>query len=246
MIRRLKALELTLGVVFAMGALGASGAGGTVDHFTTTTGGPALLTGASHDHVFRITNGAKTIAEFNCTTSRFGGTAVSGGTNLTVDASYTGKVNETPHGTPCSSSLGDVTVEMNGCDYDISGETTGEDPIGSFDATVWITCPGANKIQVTYAPLGVTLSIPAQTPTSGGVTYKNLVNHAGASAIEARMTATGFEYSCAPATICMLAGIPANGKTVDYTGTLVATCYEDLEGLPTPITEGKQVGCSVS
>jgi hypothetical protein len=245
MIRNLKALGLALVAVFAMSALSASSAS-AVDHFTNTLGAgkPALLTGTSHGHEFKIT---PNIASFGCTTSKFTGTAFDGSAEVTVDPEYTGTFNQTPHETHCNSSLGKITVDMNGCHYVLTGNTTGEDPpVVGKDATVWITCPGTNKISMTNTGTGVTITIPPQTPTKGGVVYTNLPNHAGGAAIEVHATITGITFECHPTFLCTLGGISHHSNDADYTGTLIATCYEDIDGLPTPVTEGKQIGCSVS
>ncbi len=235
MIQNLKALGLALVVVFAIGAITASAASAVEDHFTTSQSS-ALLTGTSLDNRFEITGGPA----FECTTSKFTATGVNNSTEVTVDPSYTGRLSLTPHGTPCTSPLGSVTIDMNSCDYDLTGKTTGSDG-GLTDATISVTCTTTGDHIVITGPLGCKIKFPAQTPTSGGVTYTNKANHSGGSAIEVKATATGITYTSES---CI--GVASEGNDSDYTGTVVVTGYEDLDGLPTPITEGAQIGVSMS
>jgi hypothetical protein len=105
---------------------------------------------------------------------------------------------------------------MNECDYVLTGETTGEDE--GTDATVWIECANeGEQIEIDVTGL-LTLGVPPQTPTSGGVTYTN--NAGGTVTINA--TATGITYNCEPHFICTLGGIATEGNDADYTGAVVA------------------------
>jgi hypothetical protein len=247
MTRNLKALGLALAAVFAMSAVAASTASAVAsDHFTTTKPS-ALLTGVSHDNEFKITGGPG----FACTTSKFTGTVLNNATEATIDPEYTGKFSHTPHNTAgvdfreCNGTGGDVTLDMNGCHYDLTGSTTGLDQ-GLVDATVWITCPAGQAIKITQLSTGMTLSIPAQTPTAGDVTYTNLPNHSGGKAVTVKATATGLTYHCTPAFVCLISGAGSHGNDSDYTGTVTVTGYEDVDGLPTPLTEGAQIPIEVS
>jgi len=238
MIRNLKILGLALVAVLAMGAMSASAASAT-DFFTTSNKNPALLTGTSHDHKFSI--GA---TSFQCTTSVFTGTAVHGASEATVLPKYTGVLSATPHETPCTSSLGTVTVHVNDCHYRLTGNTTGSD-VGT-DATVWIQCPVGKVIQITGA-FGCTISVPSQTPTSGGVIYTNATNHTGGAAVTVKATATGITFTTTGP--CGLVGLPAHGNNAIYTGTLTATGWEDKNLNTADLTnveEGARVPVSVS
>jgi hypothetical protein len=238
MFRHLKALGKTLVAVFAISAMTATAASAT--DFLTTTKPTALMTGIGTEHIFQIGN-----TSFACTTAKFSATGTNNGSEVTVDPTYTGKTNETPHSaTKCSASVGEVTdVQENGCHYKLTGNTAGSD--NGTDATVWIECPGGTEIQI-LSSLGVSIGIPQQTSTSGGVTYKNLANHSGGSAIEITATLTGITFTCAPAFSCGLAGIATEGNTLSYKGSVIVTGYEDVDGLPTPITEGVQIPISMS
>jgi hypothetical protein len=46
---------------------------------------------------------------------------------VTIDPEYTGTINKTPHGTSCNATGGEVTIDMNGCHYVVTSDTTGED-----------------------------------------------------------------------------------------------------------------------
>ncbi len=242
MIRNLKAMGLALVAVFAISALTASAALAATDVFTTADTNPVLLTGVGHDHVF-TTGGTK----FECTTSKFAGTAQNKATTATVDPEYSGKIGQTPHNNDgsvaaeCNSSIGTVTVHMNGCHYTLTGNTTGSD--SGTDATVWIACPEKEEIKITSST-GAVIAIPSQTPTTGGVTYTNVGNHPGGESMAVKATVTGITYTCSPAFTCGLAGLPTEGNNANYTGNVTVTGYFDKKALPTPVEEGARVGVS--
>jgi hypothetical protein len=238
MTRNLKALGLALVAVFAVSAMTASAASAT-DLFTVGNGKSALMTGISHTSEFKITpNGPS----FNCTTARYAATAVHKASEATVDTLYEGKVNATPHNAECSASVGSITaVDMNGCDYDLTGNTNAEDPpVVGKDATIHVTCPVGKVIQITSS-LGAVISIPAQTPTLlGGVHYTNLPNHTGGPSVTVKATVTGITFTCAPAFACGLGGIPTHGNNSDYTDDAIVTGYEDLNSAGSPITPANE------
>jgi hypothetical protein len=241
MIRNLKATGLALAAVFAMSAMSASTASAT-DFFTNTLGAGknALLTGTSMDHIIHIPSAG----EFKCTKTTFVGTALHGSAELAVDPTYTGQINQTPHNEKheCTGPTGPATFDVNECEYILTGNTAGKD-LEKMDALLWIVCPAGKAIQMT-GQLGCTVSIPTQTPTIGGVTYANSPLHIGGAAIKVTITATGITFTATPG--CSSIGIPTHGNNATYNGTVTLTGYEDKNGLPTPIEEGKQIGVSFS
>jgi hypothetical protein len=251
MIRKLKALSLVLGVVFAMGAMMASTASAT-DVFTNSKGsGTDLLTGVSSDGVLSLGS-----VKFECKTARFAATATHSDTSVTGDAEYVGTPKVVNH-TATEHCLGNasdkIVVDMNECDYDAAGGTTQKDKADSSggtipDAAVWITCPTGKEIKITDTTLGVTVKIHEQTPTEGGGTFTNLPTHSGGEAIEVTATVTGTTYTCEPAFTCGLAGISTEGDNSTFTGHAKVTCYEDknAKGVITPASEGPQTGCKMS
>jgi hypothetical protein len=236
MSRNLKALGLALVAVFALSALAASSAS-AIDKFTT--GSTAVVTGTSHDNVFRTTS---PVFEATCTTSSFSGTVGFGATEITIDATYTGTINQTSgtheHCT-ATTPASKTTVSMEGCDYDLTGSTTGSDG-GKTDATVWVTCPAGKEIKMTTNS-GCNFKVPGQTSTSGGVTY---VNEPGGK-VKAVMTSTGVTYTTEGA-LCALAGFPSEGNNADYIGTVVLSGFQDNGGNTEPFTEGNAVVIEVS
>jgi hypothetical protein len=220
MTRNLKALGLALCAMLALGATAASSAS-AVDTFTSTTNPETITGSAPHSpagsiNKFFITNASGgTIAAVECTTSKFHGNVSNGSKEGTFTAEYTGTLGVSPHTTHCASSLGALTVTMNGCAFVLTGNTTGSD--SGTDATVWVECTTPNEITMHIPSVGVTLEIPWQTPTSGGVTY---TNEAGKVVIHS--TVTGITYTCTPAFLCGLGGLPSEGNNADYTGTVVA------------------------
>jgi hypothetical protein len=223
MIRNLKALGLALVAVCALGALAASSASAVTD-VVTTSAGNTWVTGTSHDNVFNIPGKM----EVKCTTSKYFATVNNGNTHVTVGATYSGIINETPHTNPDCTVSGVINttalITMNGCDYEMTGTTTGADA-GKTDATLSVLCPAGKKIEI-KTTAGCTLSLPAQTPTVGGVAYTNKVPAAGKVTVD--ITATGITYSTNFA--CQLAGISAEANDATFTGTVVTEGFVDTSG----------------
>lgn len=236
--RKLKVLCLSLAVIFAIGAMAASPAG-AIDELVMEGATSAWLKGTSHNNVFKITGSE---VEVKCTTSQFTGTIGVFGTEATVLPAYSGKINETPHSSPdCSTNFGtDAIVDVNDCHYVVTGETEKFDP--GADAEVWIQCPVGQVIEITTT-LGCIIRVPTQTPTIGGVIYKNLPDHPGGKAIEVVATVTGIQFTSNNTFICQLVGIPAAGDKGDYTGSVVITGFKDLgtssTGTEDPLTTPK-------
>jgi hypothetical protein len=244
MIRNLKVLGLVLGAVFAFSAAAASTAS-AVDTLTTAGQQNAIITATSHDHKFEITS---TKTQVKCTTSVFSATAKNGASTITVEPTYFGTEKTTPaHAAneDCNASAPAswAIVDMNGCDYELTGHTTGKG-VGT-DATVWVKCPVGKEITIT-TNVGCTIHIHEQTPTEGGVTYINETDAGGKKVVKIKVTATGITYS-APAFACALGGIPSESNNSDYTGTAIAACFEDLKGTNhLTFVEGKQIDCEMS
>lgn len=211
MIRNLKALGLVLATVFVTSAVAAQAAFG-VDTFTASSSsvGVTGTGGGSGNGKFKITsNEGGEIASFHCQTNTFTGTMVNGSSLLQVTPLYKGKESE-PGSEECDASLGSTKIHMNGCTYVLAGNTTGND--GGTDATFWINCPGTNQMEFT-APLGCKIKIPAQTPTSGGVTYAN--EPGSPNDFKVKATITGITFT-SMGNGCRFLGIPASANTADY------------------------------
>ncbi len=248
MIRNLKALGIALSAVFALSAVVASSAS-ALDLLTTSVE-PAVVTGLATDSVFSFTKvDGGTIFSTKCATTKYAGTVeTKASKSVTLFATAFGTKAE-PNNPSCESSLGSIIVEMNGCGYDLTGETTGEDKkVAGKDATLSLKCPVGKAIQVT-APAGCTFSIPSQTSTEGGVVYTN-----GEEEVEGKkvkdltidVTATGMTYTTTAG--CQLAGLPKAGDNTDFTATVTATCWND-EGKGTnsdEFKEGKACNLEVS
>ena len=103
---------------------------------------------------------------------------------------------------------------------------------------------GTGALEITFTS-GSTcvIKFPTQTPTTGGVHYKN--NKLGTTtewAVEAFFTVEGIKFTSNNAGACMLVGIPKEG-TASYTGEFIIRGFEDLEKTETGVyKEGKQTG----
>jgi hypothetical protein len=234
MIRNLKALSLALVAVAALSALAASSAS-AADKFTTTKES-AIVTGVSHDNVFKVTNPDVRV---ECTTSKFIGTLKNNAEEATVFATYNGTKNVVPHTTHCNTSIGTTgTVDMNECDYVLTGATTQKDA-GLTDAVIHVVCPAGGEIVITTSLCSIT--IPGQTPTEGGVTYKN---EAGGK-VKVTATATGITYTT-QGPFCGLGGLPAEANNADYNGTVVVSGFEDKGLVKDVPTEGAAIPIETS
>jgi hypothetical protein len=223
MIRNLKALGLALVAVLALGATMASSASAT--DFTTVDGAAttATLTGTSTNNVLKVTTpGTRNeVGKFECTTSSFTATAEENSSTITATPTYTGRIGVTPHGETCSSSFGVVTVDMNGCDYVLSGETANEHG-GSTFAEVWLECEPGKEIDITGA---CRFKIPAQTPTEGGVLYTNQED-GDFWDILVDVEMTGITATPVHSFACTIAHA-THGWVGDYTGTVTMKGYKD-------------------
>lgn len=216
MIRNLKALGLALVAVFAFSAMAAASASAT-DAFTVEGGGSATVTGVGTNNVFFITQAeTKHGVEVSCAKAHFESTLASGATHTTVKALYTGTTAE-PTSAHCGAGalLGKAEVKMNGCDYELTGTTTGSDVhTTGADATISVLCAKAGE-HIEIITSSCTIKVPAQTPTEGGVTY---TNEAGGK-VTIHATVTGITYTSTGG-LCSLGGISSEGNNSDYTGTV--------------------------
>lgn len=173
----------------------------------------------------------------DCGTLSLAGTFKSGAKEVTVTPTYTGA-----KGTPGECDLNDIPfpLDMNGCSYDLTGETTQEDG-GKADAIARITCPKGAEITTT-GPLGCAIKIPPQTPTSGGVTY---TNEPGGK-VGVTETLTGLTFTTTSG--CAIWGFPSEADTLDFIGSFVLEGFEDLGGPfnGDEFKEGAGVGIEVS
>jgi hypothetical protein len=165
-----------------------------------------------------------------------------------VLAKYDGEINKVPHTTDCTSSLGAAIVRVNDCHYVLTGNTDKEHPkaSGKFDAKVWIVCPPNKEIEITDTASDCLVKVPTQTPTEGGVIYKNEVV-GGKKVVKVEVTVTGVTYTTS--FVCQVGGLTAEDNNADYTGTVVVSGFEDKNKTTTDLTEvneGAQIEIEVS
>jgi hypothetical protein len=175
-----------------------------------------------------------------CTTSAFASTTtLNGAKQVTVNATYTGKLNATPHGVPCQTNLGtDSTINMNGCAYLLTGLTDAKhNGVNNTHAQVHIVCPAGAHIKVTTGGV-CDLLIPTQTPTEGGIKFTNQAGPPKDVLLD--ITVTGITYTSTGG-FCGFFGVSAEGNNATYTGTVTVKGFKDTNGL-----EGTQIGLEQS
>lgn len=161
MSRNLKTLGIALVAALALSGVAASSAF-AVFPFTA----PEAATDMTGEQVVKNVLAAGGF-ETSCTTAKFSATqGVTSSSDLTVTPTYS----------TCETLGLETHVKMNGCTYTFTtpttklanGEYQGEPP--------HIVCPGTSVIELTVTSGGTsvcTVTIAAQTPTSGTVKYKN-------------------------------------------------------------------------
>jgi hypothetical protein len=225
MTRNLMALGISLVAMLALSSAVAATAS-ALDLFTVPKSATKLeVTGGPHKLRFTGTS-----VESECSHVKIQATAFASVDSQIVTESikYTGKTGagETENPKCESKGLGDVTFDSNGCGYVLTGETNGKDK-ETTDATAWIQCPPGAQFTITTA-IGCTIHVHEQTPTEGGVTYTNGIDPGGRKDITVTATLTGLTYSTS-GFACSLAGLPAEGNTLDTNATYTIKAPEGIE-----------------
>ena len=177
---KLKALSLALVAACAMSAIVASSASASGEKFTSDRTHTILSASAITNQVFTTTAGT-----IECTAMSVDEATMATG----VESAITAK----PTYSGCIGISVPVTfrVTPTSCDY----RFTSEIPAGREHAEVHIECTTAgDEIDWEAKFLGVFLpciTVPAQTPTGGGVTYAN----SGTDHIKVKATVTGIKYT---------------------------------------------------
>lgn len=130
-----------------------------------------------------------------------------------------------------------ATTDDEDCHYLISATTGGE----PGHANVSLTCD-SGSMRITSPEIGMTIDIPNQE-FPNAVRFANVEQTSGHGAIQVAATAEmGTQFTCAPAFICALLGIPTEGTAGSYFTSMVLTGYE-AEGEPDPTgpEHGEQV-----
>jgi hypothetical protein len=234
---KIKALGLTLAAVFAISAVAAQAAS-AVTHTFTSDQENVVLTGAQEEgkanELILATSG-----EFvKCNEANYHGTATLPATTVTVHPIY----NE------CFSGLapnpGEVVVDTEGCNYDLTGETVEDPKTGKFHAPVHVECETGKEIHVTVEG-ACTLNIPKQTPTTGGVTYETTVNPITEKKdVTVQATASGIHYN-AEGPLCFLIAEEGTGTDGNFTSSITVEGFEDLGPGHTPTEHGGPVDFTV-
>jgi hypothetical protein len=229
MTRKFKALGLALIAVFAMSAVAASGAQAeNIQHTflsdSTTQNGSGQtttnLTGfrdEGSEHIFTIDEGSVSTV---CSEIVFEGPEV---------GSELDEVTVTPAYDSCTTSLGAANVTENHCAYVFDSDTTThETPSGlKEDAPVDIECSGGSVLEIEVPSVGVKVSVGPQTGLHG-VSYKEDEDpETEKDAVTVEATVEGIAWTCTPAFLCGLGGIPSSGTDGTYEGDTIVTGFED-------------------
>jgi len=189
--RKLKALALALFAAFALSAMTASSASASGETFHSD--GDHTILDVTQDG----TEGSSTGQQiFETTAGKLSCTGVEA--SITLTATTTGEITAVPTYTKCNKIEGGAEgltthVKMTSCDYLFTAEST------PTHAQVHIQCstPG-DHIHVNATFLGseiLCMTIPPQTPTSGGVVYHNLGEPPATRTITIEVTVEGIEYT---------------------------------------------------
>jgi hypothetical protein len=137
-----------------------------------------------------------------------------------------------------------ATVDTNGCDLLLTGETDAEE-----HGKAHLICNAGKAIEITIPSISCTLKIHEQTPTEGGVKYNNIAGNP--SDVEAIVTVKGITYERVGNGVLCAAGAPSEGNDADLTGKATVKSFEDkgctgnLTEETFSCTEGAQVSASV-
>jgi hypothetical protein len=220
MTRNLKVLGPVLFAILVLNAMVASVASGT-DLFTSETK-TTVVTGSSTTPIeFSI---PKTNTKIKCWTTTLSGTlSESAASELTLHPTHSGTEKE-PTSKSCELAPGiPIEFKMHGCDYKFPGATLAEEE-EKHAAMLHIECPVGEEIEV-LLPLGCTLRIPAQTPTAGGMTYKNKTS-SEKGVVFVELKATGVTYT-STGTACLGLGMTSEGDSLMISGSWTLSGYKD-------------------
>jgi hypothetical protein len=167
---KMKALGLGLLAALAVGGTSVVSApadtGGVFHSDSNWTHIAGSQEGALHENVLSSGLGNITCGTANYTANVGGLTA----TEITVQPTYA-NCKTTEDGYP-------ITIDINGCAFVL---TISDDPATKHH-TMHLECPTGKEITFTINPPIVgecTIHIPPQTPTTGGVVYKNVIHPVG-------------------------------------------------------------------
>jgi len=229
--RNLKALGLTLGALFAMGALSAASAS-AVEHEFHSTEENTILTGET-EHEAPVE--AQSILEINgvkveCTRGTYEGTVT--GKDPDEDGIFT-ETEATVHPIydgPCKiPNVGEASVNTDGCDFVLTSETV-ETTEGVEHGEVAVEC--TEGAQITISAPGCTISVgtggegsvPEATLDDGVVYTDKETEGRKTVTIDATVKEIPFESE---GFLCFFAGIPSKGHNAIYTDEVTVEGFKD-------------------
>jgi hypothetical protein len=229
---------ILLGALCLVSMVAAAGvaASASASYVLTPGANPAILTGSQiggkATNVLEITSrGTKVECEGASYIGTTEGTEV---TEVKVHPTYTG----------CAAFGIAATIDTKGCDLLLTGETDAEK-----HGRVHVICNVGHVIEITIPTISCTLKIHEQTPTEGGLTYRNVV--VGPSDVEATASIKGITYERVGNGVLCAAGAPSEGNDTDLSTKVTVKSFEDkgctgnLTEETLSCSEGSQVGLVV-
>jgi hypothetical protein len=216
MTRTLKALGLALLAACAIGVVTASSASAAKDIITCTNQPNCDITATGTATVFG-TKGS--LLEVTCSHETFSATTVANGAeNITVTPTYTGCKAEP---------FGAATVDMNGCDYKLTGTTTTNKATNGVTdrVTAPVDVEGTCAHIVITAP-GCEIKVPPQNGLHGLFFTNEGPTNTATEDVKVTAHIDKIHYTTNDTVTCTLANLPSTGTDGYLTGSATAKGYE--------------------
>jgi hypothetical protein len=217
MTRTLKTLSLALFAVCTVGAVGASSALAARDIVTCTNTANCDITAAKKSGTTTILGTKTSLLEAECTEEKFSVTTVANGAeNVTATPLYNGCLAEP---------FGPATIDMNGCDYLLTGATTtSTNTSGANRTTAAVDIEGTCTSIVITAP-DCEIRITKQS-LKHGLIFSNEGPLGTTEDVKVTAHIDNIHYTTNDTIACTVAGLGPTGNDAFITGTFTAKGYE--------------------
>jgi hypothetical protein len=218
MTRTLKALGLALLAVCAIGVVTASSASAAKDIITCTNQANCDVTAEKKSGTTTVFGTKGSLLEVTCTGESFAATTVANGAeNITVTPTYSGCRAEP---------FGAATVDMNGCDYLLTGTTTtSKTTNGTEDRTTAPVDIGGTCTEIVITAPGCEIGVTKQSNLHG-LTFTNEGATGTTENVKVTAHVDNIHYTTNDTVTCTLASLGPTGTDGFLTGTAIAKGYE--------------------